>query len=194
MQKKKGFVFIETIVVMAVLLSSLLILYATFTSLAISEKRRLMYDDVAYLYRTYYVKKYFSSQRIDRILENLDPTDSSNNANFLISFGCGSRDVFTDYVKEGAFCEIMSQNLHISNLYLTYYDLSALQNCSNHTTGLCTTYAKVNQELADYLRTLGGKGISGYRMIVEYQENEKGNYCTTEEKCKHHFATIRIGD
>lgn len=193
MKKKKGFVFIETIVVMVVLLASLLILYATFISLSINEKRRLLYDDVAYLYRTYYVKKYFSSQRVDRILDNLSNANVANNANFLISFGCGNMDVFENYAKEGSFCEIMSRDLHIANIYLTYYDLSVLQNCSDNTTGLCTTFAKVSQNLGNYLRTLGGKG-SGYRMIVEYHEDGKGNYCTNEEHCMHYFSTIKMGD
>lgn len=194
MRKKKGFVFIETIVVIAVLLTSLLFLYSTYIGLSNNEKRRLMYDDVSYLYRTYFVKKYFTSQRLDRILSTLDRTNSSTNANFLTSFGCGNLDAFENYAKEGSFCEMMSQDLHIAHIYLTYYDLSVLQDCTNHETGLCTTFARVNQDLGAYLRTLGGKGVSGYRMIVEYQEDGKGNFCTDDEHCLHYFASIQIGE
>lgn len=194
MKNKKGFVFIETIVVIAVMLTSLLMLYTSYITLSNNEKRRLLYDDVSYLYRTYFVKKYFTSQRIDRIIENLDNTNLSTNANFIIPFGCGSMDAFENYAKEGSFCEVMSQNLHIAHIYLTYYDLSILQNCTNNEDGLCTTFARVNQDLGAYLRTLGGQNVPGYRMIIEYQEDGKGNFCTDDEHCLHYFASIQIGD
>ena len=194
MKNKKGFVFIETIVVIVVLLSSLLYLYSTFVALSQSEKRRLLYDDVSYLYRTYFVKKYLTSQRIDRIIGNLSNENSSTNANYIISFGCGSRDIFDYYEKEAAFCELNSQDLHISSFYLTYFDLSELQNCTNNSEGLCATYSRVSEELGSYLKTLGGYGEEGYRLIVEYQEDGKGNFCRSGEHCLHYFASIKVGE
>ena len=65
MRNKKGFVFVETIIVIAVLITSLLYLYSTYIALSNNEKARLLYDDVSYLYRTYYVKKYFSGSEVD---------------------------------------------------------------------------------------------------------------------------------
>lgn len=194
MKNKKGFVFIETIVVIVVLLTSLLYLYSTFIALSQSEKRRLLYDDVSYLYRTYFVKKYLTSQRIDRIIGTLSDENSSDNANYLISFGCGSRDMFDHYEKEGSFCEINSQDLHVSSFYLTYFDLSVLQNCTNQNEGLCATYSRVSEELGAYLRTLGGSGEDGYRLIVEYQEDGKGNFCKMGKHCLHYFASIKVGE
>lgn len=194
MKKKKGFVFIETIVVIAILLTSLLLLYSSYISLSNNEKRRLMYDDVSYLYRTYFVKKYFTSQRLDRILSTLKRDNVSTNANFLTSFGCSNLDAFENYAKEGSFCEMLSQELHIAHIYLTYYDLSVLQDCTDNTTGLCTTFARVNQDLGAYLRTLGGKGVPGYRIIIEYQEDGKGHFCTDDEHCLHYFASLQIGE
>lgn len=194
MKKKRRFIFIETIVVIAVLLTSLLYLYASYIALTTNEKRRMLYDDVSYLYKTYYIKKYFVSQRLDRVIDNLSDENVNTNANFIIPFGCSSIDVFENYAKEGTFCELMSQNLHISNIYMTYYDLSAIQDCENNEEGLCATFSRVNMELATYLKTLGGSGISGYRMIVEYQEDGQGNFCTNEEHCLHYFSTIMVGD
>lgn len=193
-KNKKGFIFIETIVVIAVLITSLLYLYSSYISLTNNEKKRLLYDDVSYLYKTYYVKKYFSSQRIDRFLGNLSNENKTENVNFIMSIGCGSSEAFDDYDKEGGFCELMSQDLHISNIYLTYYDLSSLQNCNNSSTGLCATFGRVNTFAGAYLKTLGGKGSSGYRIIVEYKEDGKGNACTDEERCKYYFSSIKVGD
>jgi len=194
MKNQKGFVFIETIIVVAVLITSLLYLYSTFIALSNNERRRLLYDDVSYLYRAYYVKKYFTSQRIDRIVNSLSDSNTTDNVNYIISFGCGSSDVFDDYDKERGFCELMSQELHISRIYLTYYDLSPLQKCTNSNTGLCATFGRINTQAASYIRTLGGKGESGYRMIVEFQEDGAGNACVDEEHCKYYFATVKVGD
>ena len=50
---KKGFVFIETIVVTAILLASLVLVYSLFVSSNNNETRRLRYDDMNKLYETY---------------------------------------------------------------------------------------------------------------------------------------------
>lgn len=193
MRNKKGFIFIETIVVIAVLITSLLYLYSSYISLTNHEKERLLYDDVSYLYRAYYVKKYFSSQRIDRILGNLDNSNGANNVNFFLSFGCGNEDIFDNVNQEGGFCELMSEELHISNIYLTYSDLSEIQHCTN-TSGKCSVYSRVHSKLGDYLRTIGGKGETGYRMIVEFKEDGAGSACVDEEHCRYYFATLKVGD
>ncbi len=194
MMNKKGFVFIETIVVIVVLISSLLYLYSTFVTLSNNEKRRITYDDIANLYQTYSMKKYLVSQRLDRIASHLDSTNSSSNVNFIIPFGCGNTDIFDHYKKEGSFCEIMSQELHVSSFYLTYYDLSVLKNCDNFNSGLCSTLYNVSPELGNYLKTLGGEGADGYRLIIEYAKNEQGNSCHDEEHCIHYFSSIKVGE
>ena len=59
MKSKMGFVLIETIVTITVLAASLLYVYSNFNNILIKEKTRIHYDDVAYLYRTYYLKEFF---------------------------------------------------------------------------------------------------------------------------------------
>ena len=51
---KKGFVFTETIVAIVILTSALLLIYTSFNNVLQSEKIRVDYDDVAYIYRTYF--------------------------------------------------------------------------------------------------------------------------------------------
>ena len=53
---KKGFIFIETIIVTAVVLASLMLVYSLYISSIASENRRLRYDDTAKLYETFYKK------------------------------------------------------------------------------------------------------------------------------------------
>lgn len=188
MKNKKGFVFVETIVVIVVLLTSLLYLYSTFITLSTNEKKRITYDDVAYLYRTYSLKKYYTSQRLDRIVSNL------SEENPVVSFGCESYDLFDHYEKEGSFCESITQELHVTNTYVTFYDLSDLQNCHHSSSGICTIFSRVDTNLSEYLKTLSGKGESGFRLIVEFSENDAGELCENNEHCTHYFATIKVGD
>ena len=54
--KKNGFVFVETIVAIVVLTSSLLLLYSSFSKILQSEKTRVYYDDISYIYRSWYIK------------------------------------------------------------------------------------------------------------------------------------------
>ncbi len=57
MKNKKGFVFVETIVVCAVLAISLVTIYASFVLLVNDQKKRNKYDTAIYNYRLYNVAK-----------------------------------------------------------------------------------------------------------------------------------------
>ena len=56
--KKNGFVFVETIIVVAVLATSLILMYISFNKIIINEKKRITYDDISYIYRTYYLEDF----------------------------------------------------------------------------------------------------------------------------------------
>ena len=55
---KKGFMFIETIVTLTILMTVLLMLYTTFTNLLNKEKTITTYDKKGYIYSLYYAKEY----------------------------------------------------------------------------------------------------------------------------------------
>lgn len=193
MKKKKGFVFIETIVVVSVLLAGLMYLYSAFVSFSNNEKRRVLYDDVSYLYKTYYIKNFLENQRLDRLTNLLDYGNRTDNAQYIIGFDCTS-EVFLN--KERGLCENLKLSLHISNFYVTFYDLSPLQACANTNEGLCRNFSRYGAEFNLYIKTLGGSGGSdkGYRLIVEYEDNGKGESCPERGRCLHYFSTVRLGD
>lgn len=188
MKKKKGFVFIETIMVTAVLTISLLMVYSAYSALIIKEKSRIKYNDSAYLYRTYYLEKFFKNFRLDMVASSLSKI---GNIQVLASFGC-TGDIFLNEEDNLNFCESILSELHVRHLYLTYNDLSFLQECTN-TNGVCETLVQVNEQAASYLKTIGGKGKDGYRIIVEYAENKDGTQCF-DENCEFRYATISVGE
>ena len=87
MKKKKGFVFVETLIVVAVLTASLLILYSTYSALIRKEKTRIKYNDSVYLYRTYYLEKFFTNFRLDMVSMGLNKEDTTKPLSLLTGFG-----------------------------------------------------------------------------------------------------------
>ncbi len=190
MEKKKGFVFIETLIVVAVLTASLLMLYSTYSALIRKEKTRIHYNDSAYLYRTYYLEKFFKNFRLDMVSMGLNKDDTTKLSLFT-GFQCTS-NIFINEEDNKGLCENLMEELHVHNLYLTYNDLSTLQNCKNPS-GVCEALLQVNDTAAAYIKTIGGENLSGYRIIVEYAETKEGERCAGED-CVYNYATISLGE
>ncbi len=193
MKNKKGFVFVETLIVISVLTASLLLLYSSYSSLIRNEKVRLKYNDSVYLYRTYYLEKFFRNFRFDLVTNSLNKEDSTKPISILTGFGCHS-GIFINEEDNVGLCENLLAELHVSNLYLTYNDISELQNCTNKD-GICETLVQVNSTASDYIKTIGGKGKTGYRIIVEFAETKDGSRkCNPNEECQYYYATLSLGE
>ncbi len=191
MKRKKGFVFVETLVVVAVLTTSLLMLYSTYSASIRKEKTRIKYNDSVYLYRTYYLEKFFRSFRLDMLSVSLNKDDDTKPYLLTTGFGC-TNNIFIHEEDNLGICENLLSNLHVSNLYFAYNDLSSLQNCTN-ASGKCESLLQVNEDMGAYLKTIGGEGKTGYRIIAEYSENKDGEYCDGDD-CVFYYATISLGD
>ena len=61
---KKGFMFVETIIMCAILMVGLLIIYNSFTSSIAKQKERLNYYSISNTYKLYYVKSYLKNKDI----------------------------------------------------------------------------------------------------------------------------------
>lgn len=193
MRKKKGFIFIETLVVVAVLTVSLLATYATYNSAVVKENARIRYNDSAYMYRTFYLSQFFRNFRLDLVASNLNNNVNNGDINILSGFNCQSQSLFVnDDLYNKGICEELFESLNINNIYLTYNDLSFLQgNCLND--DRCEVLLQVSEDVANYLKTIGGKGKSGYRILVEYAENKDGTKCDTGN-CVYYYTTLSLGD
>lgn len=189
MKNKKGFIFVETIIVACVLTASLLVLYSSYSSIIRNEKTRLKYDDPAYLYRTFYLEKFFRAFDLESAKKSLNKDSIA----VLSNLGCNSI-IFNNEEDNLSFCEGIKEELHLNYLYLTYNDLSELQTCTSRK-GVCETLDQVKDSMADYLKTIGGKGKEGYRIIAEYAETKDGKNCEyNDENCVYYYATLSLGE
>ena len=90
-RKKNGFTFIETIITIVVLSSSLLYLYNSYNAIINDEETRLYYDDISYIYKTNYVKN-FLEQNSD--IENVKRNSFVNS--YIITIGSDFENLFTE--------------------------------------------------------------------------------------------------
>lgn len=187
MKNKRGFVFVETIVVVAVLTISILMVYSTYSSMLIKEKNRLKYNDSVYLYRTYYVTKFLKNFRFDNLIQSFAKNEDDA---YLQKIDCNT-GAFIDGENKN-LCESILFDLNISNLYLAKSNLSALQDCTDYTNGVCTIFRQINASAVEYVKTIGGQG-NGYRIIVEFSENKDGTNCNGEG-CQFYYTTLSLGD
>lgn len=186
--KKKGFVFIETIVVIVVLTIGMIVVYSSFSSVLNNGKRRTTYDDVAYIYRTYYIQEFLSSLDLEKYI------DSNKQANFFQSFTLNScedthlykfdsnkvnQEEDTDMPMSQQikmdFCKTLLNNLDVSGIYITNYKIIDLKKCTtaggksscsnNPLNGLSTG-------LVHYIRSLSGN-TNDYRIIVVYKDKQR---------------------
>ena len=191
--KNKGFVFVETIIVITVLTVALLAIYSTFLNVLTNEKRRATYNDTAYLYRTYYIEDFMVSLNLDQYIDKY----LVNQNRKIVGFSCSDLSLYNttktdannnaiitdnnELAKE-TFCEtvINSGKLNVKNIYITKYDVSDLKKCTSKNGDVTCTDASVEAlknagtNFAYYLRTLSSSSTdtTSYRLIVEYEETE----------------------
>ena len=141
--KRKGFIFVETIVVLVVLSLALMFIYKAFYNVAFGEQRRIKYDNSLYLYRTYYIADFLEKKgAIDEVIEN-------NN----LKIDCHLSSLQESY----QFCDFLVTNLDVDEIYLLESD------------DYKTNLNDFNEMMAGYLRTINDDG--DYRLLIVFKDN-----------------------
>lgn len=174
---KKGFILVETIVVITFLATSLLIIYSSFNGILVNEKRRMYYDDPIYLYRTYYILDLLQSNNVFNYIEDTLADNDADNYPLLLEVSCNNTAVFKPGSDAQILCEsiVNTKYLEVEHIYFTYYDLGPLTACKNSTGETCDrneSLRGLSTNAVNYLNTLTGTG-DGYRIIIEFL-NQKG--------------------
>lgn len=196
---KKGFVFIETIIVITVLLACLFLIYNSFNTILNNEKRRASYNDVNYIYRTYYLEDFIASLNIRDYINN-----HMEENQVIIGFNCSDRSLYnnTNNQIDGSgqlvddqekykmdFCESLLSQFKAVNVYITEYNINRLKECSVVDNAECRNMKNNLRNLSNgalrYLKTLSGTD-DGYRLIVEYEEPMENG------KTKNYFSNVKL--
>lgn len=188
--KKNGFVFIETIIAIIVLTSSLLLLYSSFNKILQSEKTRVYHDDVTYLYRSYYIKDQINRLNFTSVINDL-LNNENEEEKYFVTIGTEYEDLFKGYSHEEEFIKSMLQDFEVRQiLVIKENKVDDLKKCINDTTQACASLlANVNKEFVNYLKTIYVDVSCTYILAVEY------NTCTSSDKasnCKRYYSWVSV--
>ncbi len=189
--KKNGFIFVETIVAIVVLTSSLLLLYSSFSKILQSEKTRIYYDDISYIYRTHYINERLNKLNISSVKDNI--TDDK----FFMMIGLETENLFNGYENNKNYISnllndfevkemIMIKENKIDNLKKCSIECSLNTSCQDYEA--CNNlYINLSDEMINYLKTLYIDVSCTYVLVVEYETCNKDN-----TSCQNYYSWVSV--
>lgn len=191
--KKNGFVFVETIVAVVVLSSALLLLYSSFTNILLSEKTRVYYDDVNYIYRSWYLKETLYNLNFNSIIREL----TSNENRYFLTVGPEYQDLFNGYQQEkdmftNLYNEFEAKQMIIlkenklDNLKKCNQSCIQDHNCSDADYQNCNNlYMNLSETMIDYMKTIYIDVPCTYVFVAEY------NTCNNIN-CRRYYSWVSV--
>ena len=131
---KKGFIFVETMVVIAFLGTVLLTVYSSFTTVLDNAKTRLAYDDTVYLYRTYYILSFLEENNLTDYIKDKFGAGRGATDTIISEFGCsGSKQILQsgNYHSEQEFCTSMVNTWNVNHIFIMPYNVNKVVSCTN---------------------------------------------------------------
>ena len=201
--KNKGFVFIETIVTVLVLSTSLLYLYNSYNNIIDKEETRVYYDDVAYIYKTNYIK---------RFLEENAKIEYVKNEEFKKSYVTSIGNAFDNFFNEAQLEENMNNSLEnilnnfrvnqmflVKRNYIDECDGSEITTTDDREIAIkCRINATDNAyNLTNYIKSINDTKHD-YYLVVEYSEkvdsDGKITKCTprVDTNCRNYFVSLGL--
>lgn len=193
--KNKGFVFIETIVTVLVLSTSLLYLYNSYNNIIDKEETRVYYDDVAYIYKTNYIKRFLEENA------NIEYVKSEA---FKKSYVTSIGNAFDNFFNEAQLEENMNNslenilnNFRVNQMFLVKRNY--IDECDgSETSGKCYFNATDNAyNLTNYIKSINDTKHD-YYLVVEYSEkvdsDGKITKCTprVDTNCRNYFVSLGL--
>ena len=193
--KNKGFVFIETIVIVLVLSTSLLYLYNSYNNIIDKEETRVYYDDVAYIYKTNYIKRFLEENA------NIEYVKSEA---FKESYVTSIGNAFDNFFNEAQLAENMNNslesilnNFRVNQMFLVKRNY--IDECDgSETSDECYFNATDNAyNLTNYIKSINDTKHD-YYLVVEYSEkvdsDGKITKCTprVDTNCRNYFVSLGL--
>lgn len=201
--KNKGFVFIETIVTVLVLSTSLLYLYNSYNNIIDKEETRVYYDDVAYIYKTNYIKRFLEENA------NIEYVKSEA---FKKSYVTSIGNAFDNFFNEAQLAENMNNSLEnilnnfrvnqmflVKRNYIDECDGSEITTTDDSEIAIkCRINATDNAyNLTNYIKSINDTKHD-YYLVVEYSEkvdsDGKITKCTprVDTNCRNYFVSLGL--
>ena len=194
--KKNGFVLIETVIVVVVLTSSLLLLYSTFNKILQTEKTRVYYDDVNYIYRTWYVKNVLDSLNFSVPKNDLDNRENASKSIYFVTLGEDYQGLFDGYESKKVYFKNMLNDFNVTQIILLNKNkINNLKKCTINCAQdpNCEEYANCNEvytnlseNMINYLKALNTDLDAPYLLVAEY------NICNSTNICRNYYGWVGV--
>ncbi len=208
--KNKGFVFIETIVTVLVLSTSLLYLYNSYNNIIDKEETRVYYDDVAYIYKTNYIKRFLEENanieyvKSEAFKKSYVTSIGNDFENFFYELQVNEKTEETEEISEARIIEDLKKSLEniLNNFRVNQMILvkrNYIDECDgSETSGKCYFNATDNAyNLTNYIKSINDTKHD-YYLVVEYSEkvdsDGKITKCTprVDTNCRNYFVSLGL--
>lgn len=147
---KKGFVFVETLIVLTVLLVAVVGMFGTYIKISSDIENRKYYDNISDLYKTDIIRNYIISSNL------------VGNSSFIEI----SKSNCSLYMKSN--CETLIDTLNVENIYINLSGIEAT---------LLSNSNSISNSMKEYLKTIDKDNNKRY-IIVNYKYNDKNYYAS----------------
>lgn len=149
---KKGFVFIETLLVLVVLTISIVGLYSMYRKIASDINARRYYDNIGDLYKVDVIRNFISNTTLESTTNLINITPSN----------CSS------FMESG--CNTVLTSLKVENVYINNTEINAI---------LASNSIPLNNSMREYLKTINKDRNVRY-IIVNFKYNNRNYYASLQ--------------
>ncbi len=186
----KGFVFVETIIVTVILTSSLLLLYSTFYNILQSEKTRVYYDDINYIYRSQYLKRELLELPGIEALYS-DFTESSNREAMRVIGIDNIKNVVSDSKAVDHFMNMYNdyevrQIILLKDSYISKIQNECIKKKNYSADGCLTLYGIADDNLMEYFESMYIYINTDYVLLFEYTS------CDLNNNCRNYYSWVSV--
>lgn len=191
--KKNGFVFVETIIAVVILTSSLLLLYSSFSKVLQTEKTRFYYDDISYIYRTWYIKNRLNELNIMAPIKDI----TNNTDTYFVTVGMEYDNLFNNHEKEETYFYNLLEDFDVNQMIIIKENkINNLKECTLECSldSACREYENCNglytnlsDDMINYLKSLYIDVSCTYVLAIEY------NSCNSDNtNCKNFYSWVSV--
>ena len=148
----RGFMLAETLIVATFLVTTLLFIYIQFNNITKTYDNSFKYNTVNGLYTAKNIIKYISTDGIDSLKTKL----AQDGVEFVNITGCSNT-----YFTENDYCIVLMNSSNVKTVLFTEENLDILKN----------TTTSLDQTIVDFIDYIDYEKTTGYRIIIEFNDN-----------------------
>lgn len=167
---KRGFVLMETIVVISVLCVILIMLYASYSKILVGVNKKTLYDNTEYLYKASVIRDYLEDKINDEVYQHSQIYVYCRNS--IPSAKCYDQSISNEFKND------LFKMMGVESVYITIWNTIEIDPTS------IMTFEATTQ---NYIKTMDPTDEAGYRIIVMFKDQNNDT-----NKDIYQYASLRF--